>query len=196
MAEKKQYAADIDPSQWVQKYSKELYRFAYQRLRNETDAEDVVQEAFLTAWRTRENFRGDLSERNWLYMILKSRIIDLVRKRQTQQKAFVDAPDVGEDIFTEEGHWNRNLFTVKWPEDAMDHAEKLEFQEVFDRCLGGLNERHRLAFIAKEVEGQEAEEICKEMGITTSNLWVMLHRARLKLRDCLQKNWFDVDAGA
>jgi len=184
----------IDPSTWVERYSKELYRYAFQRLRNEADSEDVVQETFLTAWRTHESFRGDLSERNWLYMILKSRIIDLVRKRQTQQKNFVEAPDVGEDLFDETGHWNRS-YMRPWPTDGFSDIDRVEFQEVFDLCLGNLSERHRLVFIAKEVEGQEADDICKELDISPSNLWVMLHRARLKLRDCLQKNWFDAQSG-
>jgi RNA polymerase sigma-70 factor (TIGR02943 family) len=185
----------IDPSTWIQRYSRELYRYAIQRLRNEADAEDVVQEAFLTAWRTRESFRGDLSERNWLYMILKSRIIDHVRRRQTQQRVFVDSPEVGEDYFDESGHWNRAYLKPSFNSDAFDQIDSIEFQEVFSLCLDKLNERHRLIFIAKEVDGEEAEDICKEFDITPSNLWVMLHRARLKLRDCLQKNWFDVQAG-
>ena len=180
----------LEPSTWVDRYSRELFRFAVQRLRNEDDAEDVVQETFLTAWRTRDSFRGDLSERNWLYMILKSRIIDLVRKRQTRQKTFTDVEDVGEDTFREDGHWAPEYRAQQWPPDSMDHVERLEFQEVFDRCLGGLNERSRLIFLAKEVDGFEADEICQEFDITPSNLWVILHRARLKLRECLQKNWF------
>jgi len=180
----------LDPSTWVDRYSRELFRFAVQRLRNEDDAEDVVQETFLTAWRTRKNFRGDLSERNWLYMILKSRIIDSVRKRQTRQKTFTDVEDVGEDTFREDGHWAPEYRAQQWPPEAMDHIERLEFQEVFDRCLGGLTDRSRLIFLAKEVDGLEAEEICQEFDITASNLWVILHRARLKLRECLQKNWF------
>lgn len=184
----------LNPSTWVRQYSKELYRFAYQRLRNEHDAEDVVQETFLTAWRTRDNFRGDLSERNWLYMILKSRIIDLVRKRQTKQKAFVETTDAGEDIFQEDGHWKQESRATAWPTDSMDHVEKLEFQEIFDKCLAGLSDRHRLIFVAKEVEGQEAEEVCQEFDITASNLWVMLHRSRLKLRGCLEKHWFGLQS--
>ena len=182
----------MDPNVWVKKYSRELYRYAVQRLRNEHDAEDVVQETFLTAWRTRKNFRGDLSERNWLYMILKSRIIDLVRKRQTKQKTFVETEDAGEDMFTEGGGWKKDSAPTPWPTDALDHAEKLEFQEIFSMCLDGLNERQRLVFISKEVTGNESDEVCQEFDITTSNLWVILHRARLHLRGCLEEHWFGV----
>jgi len=180
----------LEPTEWVERYSRELFRFAMQRLRNEDDAEDVVQETFLTAWRTREAFRGDLSERNWLYMILKSRIIDLVRRRQTRQRTFTDVEDLGEDNFREDGHWAPEYRARPWPADAMSDVDRQDFQEVFDLCLGNLNERQRLIFLAKEVDGFEAEEICQEFDITPSNLWVILHRARLKLRGCLEKNWF------
>ena len=181
----------LDPATWVSRFANELYRYAIQRLRSDADAEDVVQETFLTAWRTRDTYRGDLSERNWLYLILKSRIIDLVRRKQVQQRTFVESAEVGEDHFEENGHWKASVMTP-WTHGSFDEIDKIEFQEVFDRCLGNLNERQRLAFLAREVEGQEADEICKELDITPSNLWVTLHRARLKLRDCLQKNWFGV----
>jgi RNA polymerase sigma-70 factor (TIGR02943 family) len=184
-------ATTLEPTTWVARYSRELFRYAVQRLRNEDDSEDVVQETFLTAWRTRENFRGDLSERNWLYMILKSRIIDLVRKRQTRQKNFADVENVGEDTFAADGHWSAEQRANQWPPDAMDHLERVEFQEIFNSCLDDLNDRQRLIFMAKEIDGLEADEICQEFDITTSNLWVILHRARLKLRGCLEKKWFD-----
>lgn len=127
-------------------------------------------------------------------MILKSRIIDLVRKRQTRQKAFVETADAGEDIFREDGHWNVESAPTAWPADSMDHVEKLEFQEIFDMCLAGLSDRHRLIFVAKEVEGLEADEVCQEFDLTPSNLWVMLHRSRVKLRGCLEKHWFGLES--
>ena len=143
-----------------ERYHTGVYQFCVRMTRNPHHAEDVVQETFLTAWRTRDSFRGDLSERNWLYMILKSRIIDLVRKRQTKQKSFVETENAGEDMFTEGGHWKPESAPSAWPADSMDHAEKFEFQEIFSMCLDRLADRHRLVFVSKEVEGNESEEVC------------------------------------
>ncbi len=181
----------LTPDTWVDRFGTELYRYAMQRLRNAEDAEDVVQETFVTAWRNRETFRGEQSERNWLYTILKTRIIDHVRRRQTMQKAIVEVdPDAGalDELFTPGGHWRPAI--TAWPEDASQQVERAEFQEIFAKCLGQLTENQRLAFIAKEVDGDEAEQICQDLGITTSNLWVMLHRARIRLRVCLEHHWF------
>jgi RNA polymerase sigma-70 factor (ECF subfamily) len=104
----------------------------------------------------------------------------------------VDTEDAGEDMFTEGGHWKPESAPSAWPANAMDHVEKLEFQEIFSMCLDGLAERHRMVFVSKEVEGNESEEVCQEFDITTSNLWVILHRARLQLRSCLNEHWFGV----
>lgn len=185
----------LDASTWVDRFGSELFRYAVQRLRNDSDAEDVVQETFLTAWRTRDSYRGDISERNWLYTILKSRIIDSVRRRATRQSFFVEDSSDGDSPFREDGHWHHEPTATAWLErspEAMDDAERAEFHEIFDRCLQALPEQQRLIFTARELDGLETDEICQIFGITASNLWVVLHRARLRLRDCLNTHWFEL----
>jgi RNA polymerase sigma-70 factor (ECF subfamily) len=184
----------VDPEHWLERYGDELYRFALKRLRSEHDAEDVVQETLITAWRNRTSFRGEQSERNWLYTILKSRIIDCIRKRQTRQRSIseVDADGVAlDEMFDARGHWRPSV--VAWPEDASAQIERDEFQRIFAKCLDGLPPKQQQAFVLKEVEDEDAAAICQELNISTSNLWVMLHRARLRLRVCLEHHWFGVE---
>lgn len=184
----------LDAATWVDRFGNELFRYAVQRLRNEGDAEDVVQETFLTAWRTRESFRGDVSERNWLYTILKSRIIDSVRRRATRQSFFVEEAADSELSFREDGHWVHEPAATAWLErspQAMDDAERAEFYQIFDRCLQQLPEQQRLVFVAREIDGLETDEICQLLNVTASNLWVILHRARLRLQHCLTTHWFE-----
>lgn len=181
----------LDPSTWIERYGNELFRYAIQRLRNEEDAEDVVQDTFLTAWRTRNSYRGDLSERNWLYTILKSRMIDLIRRRATRQNVFVEQGEIEDDTFREDGHWAQEAPSSAWTSDSLDVAERADFQEIFDRCLRQLPEQQRLIFVAREIDGLETEEICQLFNVSASNLWVILHRARLRLRECLKTHWFE-----
>ena len=177
----------------IEQHRAYLMRYALLQLRDPTAAEDAVQETLLAAIQGGERYAGRSSVKTWLTGILKHKIIDHLR-RQAREQPLVDAdsPDEGEAeivsaSFAEDGHWRD--FPSDW--DAPDRSfESRQFWEVFDMCVRVMPARTARVFVMREVLELSTEEICKELGISTTNCWVMLHRARLALRACLETKWF------
>lgn len=179
-----------DPEHWVDEHGDALYSYALSRLQNSASAEDVVQETFLAALKAHEQFSGKSSARTWLIGILKHKIVDLIRKESRELPVddleLVDAPE--ETHFDKKGHWR--VAPLEWKVHPGEVLEQKEFMKVLSGCLAHLPERLRRLFVLRELEEQDSEEICKVLGITPTNLWVMLYRARMRLRGCLTENWF------
>ncbi len=180
-------ADERDPSRWVDEHGDALFRFAILRVKDPELAGDLVQDTFLSALKAKEGFRGGSSLRTWLVGILKHKIIDHYRKHRIEVLES-DLQSVGEAPDFE--HADR--VTTRWSETPSQLVENREFWGVLTNCLAGLPEAHRRAFSMREFDGLEGEEICKVLGVTPTNLWVMLHRARAKLRKCLESTWFEV----
>jgi RNA polymerase sigma-70 factor (ECF subfamily) len=175
-----------DTSRWVQDHGDALYRYALLRVNNPDLAGDLVQDTFLSALKGAEKFRGGSTVRTWLIGILKHKIIDHYRRNRIEVLAS-EMPASTEDDDLD--HVDRA--SDSWAEAPSQLVENQEFWAVFTRCLAGLAEGHRRAFSMREFDGLSGEEICKILEVTPSNLWVMLHRARAKLRRCLEVNWFE-----
>lgn len=180
---------DLDPSRWLSEHGDVLYRYALGRVRHPEQAEDLVQETLLAALRGAEGFRGQSTERTWLVGILRHKILDHFRRnrREMSLERPEDALSDAERYLDRKGHWK--VGQAEWitqPEKA--YARK-EFWKVLHNCLGKLNERQRRIFELRELEDHNAETICDLMNISPSNLWVLLHRARLQLKTCLEENW-------
>lgn len=173
-----------DPSHWVDEHGDALFRFAMLRVRNAELASDLVQDTFLSALKGIEGFRGGSTVRTWLTGILKHKIIDYYRKNRVE----IPASEVGPEG-TELEH--AESLQPAWKESPSSLVENREFWAVFTGCLDGLPEAHRRAFSMREFDGLSSEEIRKVLEVTPTNLWVMLHRARTKLRRCLEANWFE-----
>jgi RNA polymerase sigma-70 factor (ECF subfamily) len=176
-----------DPSRWVDEHGDALYRFALLRVKDPELAGDLVQDTFLSALKAREGFRGGSTVRTWLIGILKHKVIDHYRR----QKIEVPAADLQAEA-DEQDLDHADRVAAKWTEAPSRLVENREFWAVLTRCLAGLPEAHRRAFSLREFDGLPGEEICKLLGVTPTNLWVMLHRARARLRRCLEINWFEV----
>ena len=149
------------------------------------------QETFLSAIKAIDKFRGGSTVRTWLIGILKRKIIDYYRKSIKEIPASDLAVWEEDDdtlYFDKDGHWKRSL--QEWRESPEELVVNQEFWTTFRGCLSGLPDTHRRAFTLREIDGIESDEICKVLSITSSNLWVMLHRARSKLRKCLDATWF------
>lgn len=175
-----------DTSRWVDDHGDALYRFALLRVSDPDLAGDLVQETFLAALKGREGFRGGSSVRTWLIGILKHKILDHYRRDRIEVLA--------SDVATggEEGDLSPvEKSSERWRDAPSQLVENKEFWSVFTSCLAGLPEAHRRAFSMREFDGLAGEEISKVLGVTPTNLWVMLHRARAKLRKCLELNWFE-----
>lgn len=176
--------------QWLIEHGAVLYRYALMHLRDSHKAEEVVQETLLAALQARDRFSGAASVRTWLFGILKHKIIDQFRRdardAPLDEPEAVADPDAGdEDNFTEAGHWRNRPASWGNPEQML---ESRQFWEILQRCLEYLPERQARLFMMRETMENSSEEICQELGITPTNLWTMLHRARLALRQCLEKN--------
>lgn len=179
-----------DPDNWVAAHGDYLYRYAMMRVRDPAVAEDLVQETFLAALKGRGNFSGKSSEKTWLVGILKHKLIDQVyRSRSGVQVENIElTADLSAERFDESGHWRASLAEWSDPDRAL---EKDEFWRVFEACVERLPPQMARLFLLKEMDGLSGEELCKALDIsTTNNAWVMLSRARMRLRDCLEANWF------
>jgi len=177
-------AESRDPSRWVDEHGDALFRFAVLRVRDAELASDLVQDTFLSALKAFEGFRGQSSVRTWLTGILKHKIIDYYRKNRLEIPATEVGPE-GTDLDHAES------LAPAWKESPSTLVENREFWGVLTNCLDGLPEAHRRAFSMREFDGLSSEEIRKVLDVTPSNLWVILHRARTKLRRCLEANWFE-----
>jgi RNA polymerase sigma-70 factor (TIGR02943 family) len=175
---------------WVNDHSDELYRFALQRLHDKELCKDLLQEAFLAAWRNIDSYKGQASVKNWLFIILKRKITDHYRKAHTRLKVEMAQQENNDHtFFDEEDHWRKGMYPQPWSIDFSNRVEVKEFQHVFHSCGKKLRAIQNSVFVMKYVDAMDSEEICKELQITSSNYWVLLHRAKVRLRACLEKNW-------
>ena len=187
----------IDPDRWVDDHADALFGYAMLRLRDADVAAEVVQETFLEALRGRANFRGQSTVRTWLIGILKHKVIDHFRRRATRERGVGgDGPAdaIEAEFFDDRGAWKAGL--ARWPEAAEDAVERAEFWEVFRTCLAEIPQNYADAFTLCELDGMAGPEACRALGITPTNLWARLHRARLLLRRGLDERWFGRGTGA
>lgn len=173
-----------------------LMRFALAKLRDQDKAEEAVQETMLAALSGIDSFAGASSLRTWLTGILKFKMIDTQRRVVVERERFAVAPAGKDDdasadwldqLFDETGHWRAEFGSWALPDAA--HEQK-EFFSAFERCMDKLPKTTARVFFQREVMGADTDEICKDEEITASNCWVILHRARIGLRECLDANWF------
>ena len=195
-AQAKHDTTSADAGRWLDEHGDYLYKYAIFRLRDESAAEDCVQETFLAALKAYEKFEGRGSERTWLVGILKHKIIDHFRKSEREAPLGEDVDEGPEHLeFFERtdqwaGHWNADRAPSDWHATPAELIERTDFWKVFSDCLTPLPQRTASVFTMREVDGLKSEEICEILSISANNLWVMLHRARLHLRNCLEVNWF------
>ncbi len=185
-----------DPTDWVDAHGDYLYRYALARVRDTSLAEDLVQETLLAALQSRDAYAGRSAERTWLTGILKHKLVDHFRRAsRLVYPAQVEGEEFEhEELFRREGEWKDHFdptrAPVEWRTGPEELLEQGEFWEVLGKCLSPLPARVAGAFTLREMEGMPSEEICEVLGVTVNNLWVMLHRARMHLRRCLELNWF------
>ncbi|OIO55018.1 MAG: RNA polymerase subunit sigma-70 [Alphaproteobacteria bacterium CG_4_10_14_0_2_um_filter_63_37] len=173
----------IDPQRWLDEHGNSLYRYA--RLRVGDAAEDVVQETLLAAWQGRSRYDGNASERSWLMGILKHKVVDHLRRQYRKGGVEIDVGEEGvEALFDPTGRWITP--PGNWGGDPHKLAESQQFWHWLEECLRRLSPRQRLVFALRDLEGEEAEVVCKEIDATANHLYVLLHRARVSLRGCLE----------
>jgi RNA polymerase sigma-70 factor (TIGR02943 family) len=176
----------VEISAWVTEHGDDLYRFALLRVGRRELAEDLVQETFLSALSKLGTFRGEGSVRGWLRAILRNKIIDLVRSR-----SFQESPMGETEFFNDWGIWkDPSSKWFEWQESPAETLERQNFFEIVRSCISKLTLKQRLVIGLRAFDGLTTEDICKELQISPSNEWVVTYRARLSLRECLEKNWY------
>jgi RNA polymerase sigma-70 factor (ECF subfamily) len=178
----------LDPNVWVDRYSDYLFNFTIVRVNNSEIAKDLISETFLAGLKSKDNFKGEASERTWLISILKRKIIDHYRRVNSKKgKAEVRITYKDEES---EGDWLEERVSDPFDRNAEDSMENKELGLAIFDCLATLNEKQATIFKMKTIDGFDTEAICNGYNITASNLWVIIHRARKAMAECLEKNWF------
>ncbi len=180
----------IDPNNWVSAYSDYLFNYTITRVNDREIAKDLVQITFMAGLKSMKNFKGEASERTWLISILKRKIIDHYRKKNSKKgQAEVRMTYNGDE---NEGDWLEERVADPFDKTAQDTIENEELGDAIYACMAKLPTKQAEIFKMKTILNYETEAICNEMDITASNLWVIIHRARTALADCMKKTWFQL----
>jgi len=176
-------------------FASPVYSLCLRFTRVPAHAEDLVQETFLAALRDRGAFSGKSAEATWLVGILKHKIADHFRRQSREVSLGEDDPPdpAGESVFDASGHWTAG--PADWGANPEDLFRQKEFLDQLAECLSDLSPNLTNAFTLREIEGLGTGEICKVLNVTETNLWVILHRARMLLRRCLEARWFATGTG-
>lgn len=185
-----------DPSTWVDAHGDRLFRYALSRLRDERAAEDLIQDTFLVAFKSRDKFKGESSELTWMTGILRNKIFEHLRK--SSREVPLGAPDAdGDDDeadFFDGRHWSAAETPRDWGAEPHAKAETAEFGAALRRCLDALTPNVARAFTLREMEGVEHHACAEALGVPPAHLAVLLYRARMRLRRCLERGYFAPEA--
>jgi RNA polymerase sigma-70 factor (ECF subfamily) len=184
-----------ETGRWLEDHGDALFRYALVRVRNRETSEDLVQDTLLAALRAKDRFAGRSSIRTWLTGILKNKIIDYYRKlgRETTFTDLSFLRDECAEKFDSSGFWqhDQGLGPKEWKPPSDEVLHRAEFWQVMRTCLDKLPPRVAQVFTLRVVDDLSSKEVCQVTAVSESNLWVMLHRARMALRECFERNWFD-----
>ena len=167
---------DLKPSQWPYEFGDMLYAFALKRLSDPQTAEDLVQECMIKGLESLDRFRGDAKISTWLVGILKNLIFDYYRK----QSRSIEVPqeDDLDEFFLSDGHWK-----LEGLEETVFHRA---VQSSLHLCMENLEDKYRVPFLLKEKDELSGDDIADILGVKTNSVWIFLHRARLKLKTCVE----------
>lgn len=178
-------------------FRRDMLRFALLQLRDRASAEDAVQEAMLAALEAADRFAERARLKTWVFSILRNKIVDIIRRRAREPNCEPAENEIDEDdfapLYAANGHWQPATQPATWgnPEKAF---ENMSFWAVLEACLNGLPPATARVFMMREMLGLETDEICRELSMTANHCWVVLHRARMSLRFCLDQKWFATGA--
>lgn len=187
--------ASFQDATFLDALRRQMLNFARLQLRDDDLAQDVVQESWLSALKHAGAFRGQAAFKTWMFAIVKHKVVDALRARRRWVQPADTIDGEAEDgewvdrLFDQTGHWQPGQQPARWA-DPHRSFEDERFWQVFSVCMDRLPARQGRLFMMREHLGLEVDEICKIAGLTRTNLYVILHRARLRLRECLEDGWF------
>jgi len=187
----KQTLADVSKEEqfkdWVRMYSDMLFSHAIMRGFDHDGARDIVQDTFYSAWKKSDGFEGKASVKNWLFVILKNKITDYYRKSANHASVMISEYDAQ---FDDTGHWAKLSYPKELTIDPSDPQDNIDFHKILENCSAKLNKIQKTVFFMKYLGDLKSDDICLQLSITSNNYWIILHRAKVQLRACLEKNWF------
>ncbi len=173
---------------WVNDFSEDLLSRAVYKTGNKEVAQDIVQDTFHAALKSYERFEGRSNPKTWLFSILNNKIVDHYRKVYTKKEKSM--PFDLSSVFNQDGEWNKDAMPHNWEiEDDENIADNEEFRHILQECIRNLPEAGFIAIQNKYFEEKDSQDICKELNITPTNYWQIIHRAKLQLRKCMEDNW-------
>ena len=180
-------------SKWVGEYGDDLYSWAFYKTSSRETAQDLIQETFLSAFKSYKKFKYESQPKTWLFKILNNQIIDYYRKSANTLKGFELKDEEAHErmvnkLFDQNDNWEPTGFEQSW-EDDQHLLDNPEFNEIMDKCLNDLPSAWRFAVTAKYHIDKEPKAICQELNITASNYWQIIHRAKLLLKKCIEIKW-------
>lgn len=182
----------LDPNKWVEVHADYLFKYAIVRIQDQDVAKDLVQETFLAGLKGLAGFSGKSTERTWLTAILKYKIIDVYRKESSglaNIKGLSNVEAIDDEYFeSADGHW-KNEYAPKPFGKVQDPLQDKEFNRVLQSCMNKLPALWASVFVMKHMDEEKTEVILAELRLSSANFWVIIHRTKLSLRACLQKNW-------
>ncbi|MFX0555357.1 sigma-70 family RNA polymerase sigma factor [Maribacter sp. CXY002] len=179
----------LQPDFWVDNYADYLFNYAVGRVSDVEIAKDLVSETFFAGLKSAKNYKGDAAERTWLIAILKRKIIDHYRKINSNKgKAEVRMGYSANS--DEDGDWLEEKIADPFSNFENSTIENEELGLAIQECISKLPKKQAKVFTMKTIQEISTEDICNELGINPSNLWVIIHRARTTLMDCLNQNWY------
>jgi RNA polymerase sigma-70 factor (ECF subfamily) len=182
-----------DFENWVNEFSDDLYSWALYKTSAKETAEDLVQDTFMSAFHKIDSFKGKSHPKTWLFSILNNKIIDFYRKNaKVKKNEFKISEKTGfqlsDDLFDENDIWKDRAIDPIW--DKEEHLlDNADFNDVMATCMNNLPENWKTAITSKYFTDKKAKEICQDLGITVTNYWQIVHRAKLLLKECLETNW-------
>lgn len=182
-------ANELQPDKWVELHADYLFNYAIGKVSDVEIAKDLVQETFIAGLNSANNFKGDAAERTWLIAILKRKVIDHYRKINSK-KGKAEVRIQYSDQTDAEGEWLEERVADPFTKGGDQEIENEELGLAIQNCIDKLPKKQSRVFTMKTIQGMSTEDICKELGINPSNLWVMIHRARTSLMGCLNQSWF------
>jgi RNA polymerase sigma-70 factor (ECF subfamily) len=186
-------------TQWVNLYADDLYAWAAMKIGDKEAAKDLLQDTYLSALKGMGTFEGRSSPKTWLFRILNNKIVDYFRQQQKTATQPLETDDtrqaiaLTDNLFAEDGHWRPQPHPDRWMASSTAHLlDTPEFVQALQACMGRLPDKWRYVLHNKYLSEQSADQICQECGLTKSNYWQILHRAKLTMKVCLDKHWFHV----
>ncbi len=180
-------------SQWLATYGDDMYSWAYYKTSSRETAEDLVQDTMVSAFRSYDKYKPGSNAKTWLYTILNNKIIDYYRASNTQKsvnQSTLQGNKLEDDNFSADGSW-KNATDPLWANTEQHLLDNPAFLTVLSACIDNLPSNWKAVVLVKYIHHKKGSEISKELGITSSNLWQMAHRAKLQLRTCIDQKWKD-----